>query len=72
MAKEETNPIMTDSEVAKFLRIGTRTVQRRLVRPKDGEIDLRRASPMKVGGRRFWLRSEVYRLVGIEWKGTAR
>ncbi len=63
--KDETNPIMTDAEVAAFFRIGIRLLQRRLRRPKAGEVDFRRASPLKIGGRRFWLRAEVYRLAGL-------
>lgn len=75
---DETNPIMTDAEVAAFFRIGTRLLQRRLTCPKAGEVDFRKASPLKIGGRRFWLREAVYSLAGIgaaetrRTKGTAR
>lgn len=62
---DEVSPVMTDAEVAAFFRIGTRLLQRRLACPKDGEVDFRRASPMKIGGRRFWLRAAVYRLAGF-------
>lgn len=63
--KDETNTIMTDAEVAAFFRVSVRLIQRRLRCPKAGEVDFRRASPLKIGGRRFWLREEVYRLAGV-------
>lgn len=75
---EEANPIMTDAEVAAFFRIDVKTLQRRLVRPKPGEVDFRKASPLKIGGRRFWLRVAVYSLAEIavraktKAKGTTR
>lgn len=72
MKDEAASLIMTDAEVAAFFRIGVKTVQRRLVRPKAGEIDLRKAAPMKIGGRRFWLRADVYRLAGIGVQAKAK
>lgn len=57
--------IMTDAEVAGLLGVSLRTFQRRVKRPKTGELDLRKAEPATFGGRRFWLRVNVERLIGI-------
>jgi hypothetical protein len=59
------SPIMTDKEVAKFFHISVKTLQRRLKKPKAGEIDLNKATPDILGGKRFWLRSAVYETAGI-------
>lgn len=59
------NPIMFDKDVAKFLGISMRTLQRRVKNPVAGEIDLNKAEPQKIGSRRLWLRVNVERLVGI-------
>lgn len=57
--------IMFDADVAAFLGIGKRTLQRRILRPVPGEIDPNDAHPQTIGGRRLWLREDVERLVGI-------
>ena len=57
--------VMFDADVAAFLGIGRRTLQRRILRPVPGEIDPNDAHPVTIGGRRLWLREEVERLVGI-------
>jgi hypothetical protein len=62
------NRIMTDAEVAELFGISTKTLQRRVRRPAKGEIDLNRAEPGVIGGRRFWVRSKVEALAGL--KGT--
>ena len=59
------NRIMTDAEVAELFGISTKTLQRRVRRPAKGEIDLNRAEPQKIGGRRFWVRTKVERVLGI-------
>jgi hypothetical protein len=53
--------------------ISVRTLQRRLENPVDGELDLNDAGPETVGGRRFWLREEIVRVVraGIKARRTA-
>lgn len=58
-------PIMTDAEVAALLGVTLRTLQRRVKAPKSGELDLNDAKPTTFGGRRFWLRTNVERLLGI-------
>ena len=55
--------IMFDRDVAKMFGISVRTLQRRLENPVDGELDLNDAGPEIVGGRRFWLREEIVRVV---------
>lgn len=60
--------IMTDAEVAALLRIGVKTLQRRMRRPLKGETDLRLAEPGVIGGRRFWVRRKVYAVIGLEVK----
>lgn len=69
MATEK--PIMFDKDVAEFFGLSLRTLQRRVKNPAQGEIDLNRAEPQKIGSRRLWLRANVERLVGIQ-KGTTR
>ena len=59
------NPIMFDKDVAEFLGISMRTLQRRVKNPVAGEIDLNKAEPQIIGNRRLWLRVNVERLVGI-------
>lgn len=61
----EVNPLMDDREVAAMFRISVVTVRKRLSRPASGELDLRKAEPIIVGGKRFWLREKVESLVGI-------
>lgn len=61
------NRIMTDAEVAELFGISTKTLQRRVRRPANGEIDLNRAEPGVIGGRRFWVRSKVEALAGLKW-----
>ena len=55
--------IMFDKDVAKMFGISVRTLQRHLIKPVPGEIDLNDAGPETVGGRRFWLREEIVRVV---------
>ena len=64
-------PVMFDRDVAEFLGISVRTLQRRVLRPVAGEIDLNAAEPVKIGDRRLWLRESVERLLGIK-RGTTR
>ena len=64
-AKPSDCRIMFDADVAAFLGIDKRTLQRRILRPVPGEIDPNDAHPQTIGGRRLWLREEVERLVGI-------
>lgn len=66
-----TDEIMFDKDVAKFLGVSVDTLRRRIKKPAKGEIDPNRAEPQRFGDRRFWLRSNVERLVGIQ-RGTAR
>jgi hypothetical protein len=54
---------MFDRDVAKMFGISVRTLQRHLIKPVPGEIDLNDAGPETVGGRRFWLREEIVRVV---------
>lgn len=65
--------IMFDRDVAKMFGISVRTLQRHLIKPVPGEIDLNDAGPETVGGRRFWLREEIVRVVraGIKARRTA-
>ena len=64
-AKPSDCRVIFDADVAAFLWIGKRTLQRRILRPVPGEIDPNDAHPQTIGGRRLWLREEVERLVGI-------
>ena len=59
------SPIMFDKDVAEFLGISMRTLQRRVKNPVAGEIDLNKAEPQTIGNRRLWLRANVEKLVGI-------
>ena len=61
--------IMTDAEVAGLLGVKLRTFQRRVKRPRAGELDLNKAKPTTFGGRRLWLRANVEQILGIENKG---
>lgn len=62
-------PVMTDAEVAAFFGIPKRTLQRRVISPRKGEINPNDAEPRYLGGRRFWLREKVEALAGITQKG---
>lgn len=57
--------IMTDGDVARMLGVSTRTVRERVKNPREGEVDLRKASPRYFGGRRYWFRDEVERTIGV-------
>ena len=57
--------VMFDADVAAFLWIDKRTLQRRILLPVPGEIDPNDAHQQTIGGRRLWLREDVERLVGI-------
>ena len=66
------SPIMTDAEVAALLGVAVRTFRKYVTHgPLDGSIDIREAEPQKFGGRRFWLRSRVEAVLGIERGETA-
>ena len=79
-AKPSDSRIMFDADVAAFLGIDKRTLQRRIMRPVPGEIDPNDARPVKIGSRRLWRREDVERLVGLvpdadakgKTKGVAR
>ena len=57
--------IMFDADVAAFFGISTKTLQRRVAKPAEGEINPNLAHPKTIGGRRLWLREDVERLLGI-------
>lgn len=63
---KEQRPIWNDADVAEFFCISTKTLQRRVRRPVSGEIDLNRAEPGVIGGRRFWVRDNVLGLAGLK------
>lgn len=63
---KEKRTVWTDGDVAEFFRVNVKTLQRRLRKPVAGELDLNRAEPGIVGGRRFWIRDNVYRVAGIK------
>ena len=56
---------MFDADVAAFLGISVKTLQRRVARPVPGEIDPNDARPVMIGSRRLWRREDVERLVGL-------
>ena len=64
-AKPSDSRIMFDADVAAFLGIDKRTLQRRILRPVPGEIDPNDARPVTIGSRRLWRREDVERLVGL-------
>ena len=64
-AKPGDSRIMFDADVAAFLGIDKRTLQRRILRPVPGEIDPNDARPVTIGSRRLWRREDVERLVGL-------
>ena len=55
--------IMFDKDVAKFFCISLRTLQRRVLRPRKGEVDPNKAEPCVIGGRRLWLHANVERVL---------
>ena len=56
--------ILNDSQVAKLLGISLDTLQRRMSKGfKPGELDMRLAVPMVVGGMRRWLREDVEKVI---------
>ena len=56
--------ILTDADVAKLAHLSLCTFQRRMKDGfKPGELDFTKARPMVNGGRRFWLRSDVERII---------
>ena len=65
MSTAQPSPVMTDAEVAALLGIATKTLQSRMRKPVEGEVDMRRAEPQKIGGRRFWVRAKVESVLGI-------
>lgn len=64
--RDPNHPVMFDRDVAEFFGISVRTLQARVKSPVPGELDINRAAPEVVGGRRFWLRQNVERLAGIK------
>lgn len=63
---KEKRTIWTDGDVAEFFGINRKTLQRRVLRPVAGELDLAKADPKVIGGRRFWVRDNVLRLAGVK------
>ena len=59
------SPLMTDADIAALVGVNIKTLQRRIAKPVAGELDLNRAEPQKIGGRRFWVRTKVERVLGI-------
>lgn len=59
------SPIMSDKDVAEYLGVSVCSIRRRLAKPVKGEIDLNDAEPKVVAGRRFWLRSNIEKMLGI-------
>ena len=56
--------IMTDADVAKIVRLSLCCFQRRMRTGfKPGELDLYKADPVVMGGRRVWLRADVERII---------
>ena len=56
--------IMTDEDVARLAHLSLCTFQRRMQAGfKEGEIDFTQARPMVNGGRRFWLREDVEKVI---------
>ena len=71
-AKPSDSRIMFDADVAAFLGIDKRTLQRRILRPVPGEIDPNDAQPGTIGSRRLWRREDVERLVGLSPDAEAK
>ena len=71
-AKPSDSRIMFDADVAAFLGIDKRTLQRRILRPVPGEIDPNDARPVTIGSRRLWRREDVERLVGLSPDAEAK
>ena len=56
--------IMTDRQVADIIGVSLSVLQRRLRTGfKPGEIDLTRARPCLICGRRFWYRADVEKTI---------
>lgn len=56
--------ILTDAQVAELSGISLDTFQRRMREGfKAGELDWNQARPMINGGRRFWLRHDVEKVI---------
>ena len=76
MTRPTTRPtdsrIMFDADVAAFLGISVKTLQRRVLRPVPGEIDPNDAHPVAIGSRRRWRREDVERLVGLAADAPAK
>ena len=62
---KERRTIWTDADVAEFFGLNRKTLQRRMRKPVTGELELAKAEPKVIGGRRFWVRDNVLRLAGI-------
>lgn len=62
---KERRTIWTDADVAEFFGLNRKTLQRRMRKPVTGELELAKAEPKVIGGRRFWVRDNVLRLAGV-------
>lgn len=62
---KERRTIWTDADVAEFFGLNRKTLQRRMRKPVTGELELAKAEPKTIGGRRFWVRDNVLRLAGV-------
>ncbi len=65
-ARPSDRRVMFDADVAAFFGISVKTLQRRVARPVEGEINPNDAHPVTIGSRRLWLREDVERLVGLK------
>ena len=65
MSAAQPSPVMTDAEVAVLLGIATKTLQSRMRKTVEGDVDMLRAEPKKIGRRRFLVRAKVERVLGI-------
>ena len=66
VAPRDERPIWTDADCAEFFGIHRDTFRKRVLKPVTGEIDLNKAEPKTIGGRRFWVREKVLRLAGVK------
>ena len=56
--------ILCDADVAKLVNLSLDRFQRRMREGfEPGEFDFRQAEPVKMGGRRVWLRADVERII---------
>lgn len=62
----KTGPVWFDKDAAQFLGLSVATLRRRLAHPVAGELDLNKAEPKIIGGRRLWLRERIEKLIGMK------